>query len=824
MKQYYNIVRKMAGLFSFIMLTMLSNSSKAQNCAAGFAYSVGGGGQVTFFDSSWASGTITSYQWIFGDGTSGTGSQISHQYNGGGTYTVCLFITTSNGCSDSTCQVINLNGCNLSAFIMHDSLLQTLSVQASGGTPPYSYSWTNGANTATITATTSGTYCCVVTDANGCVFTTCYQLNGGTGCYASFITSVVGNLVYFGNNSQSFSSLLWDFGDGTTSTLSIPPPHTYAQPGYYYPCLTVFDGNGQVCSQYCDTIYIQASGGNAVICGNVFNDLNANGFNDNEPGYSNMPVYLWGNGLQLSAMPDSSGHYSISLAPGTYTVNYCVQQPFTLTLPPDSFNCGFYTVTIGAGDTICGFDFGVSLSSSSIEGYVFADVNNNGVMDALEAGIPYQPVQIGNQWAYTDINGRFERFVPIGNYTVSYTPSGNYASFALTTSSSYTVNVTSTGTTYQSGNFGLNIPAGSTNLAVSLLPHTTVTPGFPAWYDIQVCNIGINPTGATVSMTYDPGLTFTYANPTPASVNTTNHTITWNLSTIGIGSCRYINVDFTASTAYQIGDATFELCSAYPTIGTDIDLSNNVDTVHQIVTGSWDPNNKLSIQTNNNNPTQQIISAINSNQEIQYTINFQNLGTAPAVNVVVVDQLSANVNANSFQMMGASHNVQVMRNGNTVMYRFNNIMLPDAATNEPQSHGFVTYKVNANTGLAAGVQIADFADIYFDFNSPVTTNNAVVTMVNPTGINEQNNTTLMNAYPNPVNHQATVRYQLNESALVSLELLDASGRNMMLSSEVMKTAGMQETTIDAHKLANGIYLLKLSVNGHSSYTKISVQH
>ena len=36
MKQYYNIVRKMAGLFSFIMLTMLSNSSKAQNCAAGF--------------------------------------------------------------------------------------------------------------------------------------------------------------------------------------------------------------------------------------------------------------------------------------------------------------------------------------------------------------------------------------------------------------------------------------------------------------------------------------------------------------------------------------------------------------------------------------------------------------------------------------------------------------------------------------------------------------------------------------------------------------------------------------------------------------------
>ncbi|WP_299686020.1 Ig-like domain-containing protein, partial [uncultured Dokdonia sp.] len=46
----------------------------------------------------------------------------------------------------------------------------TATVVPSGGTPPYTYSWSNGETTATITDLDSGDYTIIVTDANGCTY------------------------------------------------------------------------------------------------------------------------------------------------------------------------------------------------------------------------------------------------------------------------------------------------------------------------------------------------------------------------------------------------------------------------------------------------------------------------------------------------------------------------------------------------------------------------------------------------------------------------------------------------------------------------------
>lgn len=60
-----------------------------------------------------------------------------------------------------------------------------------GGTGPYSYSWSNGATTQDITALASGSYTATVTDANGCYQTATVTINSVCGPLPSITTTAV---------------------------------------------------------------------------------------------------------------------------------------------------------------------------------------------------------------------------------------------------------------------------------------------------------------------------------------------------------------------------------------------------------------------------------------------------------------------------------------------------------------------------------------------------------------------------------------------------------------------------------------------------------
>jgi gliding motility-associated-like protein len=51
-----------------------------------------------------------------------------------------------------------------------------LNLVVAGGTPPYTYAWSNGATTEDLTAITNGSYAVVVTDSNGCTKTASYTV------------------------------------------------------------------------------------------------------------------------------------------------------------------------------------------------------------------------------------------------------------------------------------------------------------------------------------------------------------------------------------------------------------------------------------------------------------------------------------------------------------------------------------------------------------------------------------------------------------------------------------------------------------------------
>lgn len=55
---------------------------------------------------------VLSWNWDFGDGSSGSGQSVSHTFTNQGTYEVCLTITDACGCSITSCETIHYDACS----------------------------------------------------------------------------------------------------------------------------------------------------------------------------------------------------------------------------------------------------------------------------------------------------------------------------------------------------------------------------------------------------------------------------------------------------------------------------------------------------------------------------------------------------------------------------------------------------------------------------------------------------------------------------------------------------------------------------------------
>ncbi len=135
---------------------------------------------LTVYFTDQSTGNITSWNWTFGDGGTSTDQNPSHQYTSAGSYNVTLNVT--GGCGSDTETKTNYitvyagptaDAGNDTSISCVGSATIGGSPTGSGGTPPYTYSWTptGGLNNATIanpTASAGGNYTVRVTDDNGC--------------------------------------------------------------------------------------------------------------------------------------------------------------------------------------------------------------------------------------------------------------------------------------------------------------------------------------------------------------------------------------------------------------------------------------------------------------------------------------------------------------------------------------------------------------------------------------------------------------------------------------------------------------------------------
>jgi gliding motility-associated-like protein len=200
---------------------------------------------IQFIDNSTpGSGSITSYLWDFGDGTTANQAAPAHAYSQPGYYSVSLTVQNSGGCSNKAgvARYLRVVDGIQPNFVFNQSSAScvapftgTLLNQTAGpGTLTYNWTIANGATPANSTATSpaitfpsDGTYNVTlqVSSTFGCSaqITDTLKLSDNSAVINGPTTVCVNTPATFSNGSTPTPpSFTWTFGDGTTSNAPSP--------------------------------------------------------------------------------------------------------------------------------------------------------------------------------------------------------------------------------------------------------------------------------------------------------------------------------------------------------------------------------------------------------------------------------------------------------------------------------------------------------------------------------------------------------------------------------------------------------------------------
>jgi uncharacterized repeat protein (TIGR01451 family) len=387
-------------------------------------------------------------------------------------------------------------------------------------------------------------------------------------------------------------------------------------------------------------------------------------------------------------------------------------------------------------------------ASNYIRGFVFSDNNGNHIKDVGESYFTEGIVKStrGALIRSGDIvNGFYANNVDTGTYiTKPVVNALYYTPYPAADTVNFTGYLQS-----DTANFAM-VPIPNINdLKVTLLPLTAARPGFGAQYKIRYENVGTTTiSSGQLNMVKDHRCTADSASPAYTSL--VADTLRWNFNNLAPMGVKEITVylKLQLPPAVNNGDTLHHRVTVNPMAGDSTPL-NNTMAINQLVTGSFDPNDKT--ETHGPGfPAQ----ALANGEYLNYIIRFQNTGTDTAFRVVIRDTLDAKLDWNSVEMIGASHPYSfTITDQNKMDWKFAPILLPDSIHSLAGSHGYLAYRVKPLAGLVSGDTITNRAAIYFDFNLPVVTNNQHTIIDNGLSICPGANTLFRSGIPGGLSYQ-----------------------------------------------------------------------
>jgi uncharacterized repeat protein (TIGR01451 family) len=436
----------------------------------------------------------------------------------------------------------------------------------------------------------------------------------------------------------------------------------------------------------------------------------------------------------------------------------------------------------------------------SVKGRIYIDVNDDKL---FTAGVDYEysnELLKGDYILNTSVGGEFHlSYTELNkNYIIEPVLPAQFVSNPVM----HTVNFANFGEVVTDKDFIISATAFDD---VKIEMNTTVArPGFDVQYSITVKNTGSVIQDATVQVNFDDKLTYT-SSSSQGAVN--NSTVTWLAAGLKPFEVRHYSIDFNLPANVTLGtvlnnEATISI------VGTDITPINNVESVKIIVQGSYDPND-----INVNVGSQLLRTKVQSQEELIYTVRFQNTGTDTAFTVVVRDTLPAELDLNSIKLLSASDNYTFNLKGNVATWTFKKINLPDSTTDKLGSNGFLSYSIKPLSTLQVNDEIKNTAYIYFDFNEAVVTNTVITRIVNVLGVESELKENFQ-VYPNP------------SKGLMNVDLKETNSLIQVITTNgevILEKRANGLTSIDLSGEAKGIYVLKIISSGQTSVRKIIIE-
>lgn len=810
-----------------------------------------------------------SYLWNNGSTSTSISGLVSNQY--------FVEVTDANGCNEIGYTYVQQSvTINANPVTSDATCLQTdgsVISFGSGGLSPYTYQYSNNANTQSVTGLAAGNYSVIVTDANGCIGTGWFtinastpitvnysvtpssctianggstlNINGGTSPYSvnwntfpsqngtslagvtagSYFFTVIDNVgcvqtgtvqvpflnPIYGNISHSNTMCNTSNGVASINASGGTPPLTYlwstsattssisGLPTGGYSC-TVSDVVG--CSltkstsvQSISPIGIGFNTTHATCIYNADGAITASAFGGQAP-YS----FYWSNGSTATTI---SG-----LAPGNYYLNVV-----------DANGCSknsSVAVSYDASNNSC---------YCTIEGTVFNDINGDCIQDNGEDGIHNVMIECaGFGYAFTNTNGNYSFHVPTGTYTISQIVQSIYP-LAACQNNSNVVSVTAASNCTTSVNFANTI----TPLHDIHVFNTAYTPPIPgnmfSQYTIVSNNGTVTENNTQLSYKHDGQLGLLGSTIPYTQLDATNEPNWYSVQTgfpvLNPGDATTIINSLMTPTNIPLGtmiNFRDTVCYQNPISDWVNDYTpwNNIHTFQPQVMGSFDPNFK-EVSPRGDGAE----GFINRNEEhLNYIVHFQNTGTWAAQLVVIRDTLDADLDWETLQPGWSDHTYTTSIDNNGVLtFRFENINLPDSASNPIGSMGMVSYSIKVKPNLPALTEITNTAGIYFDFNAPVITNTTLNTITDSLLGTEEISKIEINAmiYPNPTHDVSTLMIYTNEfEENVSVLLTDITGK-LISEKTISLSSGENHIPIQNGNLENGMYFVTI-ISGEKNKT------